>query len=196
MEPMQRFDNIIEFNSLTIKERTHEIDRKKIAKEFIVAHTLKKNQRLISKVRKFDLYREYCDETQNPLCKNKFLEVYQDLRVLRDKHCKYDVYSCPQCDDQFPLAKSLLDVIDVNSEDYKTLKTIYDSLIQHKGIFLISLNYYNLLIDVERKNIQTEAFYKLWSNPPENGIVIAEDAGKRFVLGIFFFFFEITITLY
>ena len=69
-------------------------------------------------------------------------------------------------------------------------------LIQHKGIFLISLNYYNLLIDVERKNIQTEAFYKLWSNPPENGIVIAEDAGKRFVLGIFFFFFEITITLY
>ena len=65
-----------------------------------------------------------------------------------------------------PKAIELLENLDETSKDYTDCKKILENLQLHK-------------INSE---IQTNYFLNLWNNPPDNTLLVAEDAGKRFVL--------------
>lgn len=63
------------------------------------------------------------------------------------------------------MAAKLLGLLEPGSENYKECKSIYDRLIEHK----------------ERQHVQRDYFFKVWNDPPEGTLIVAEDAGKRFV---------------
>jgi hypothetical protein len=87
------------------------------------------------------------------------------------------------------VAEAILQKIDNNNEDYKVIKQIYDNIVAHKGKLDFIIMAFLQLIILERKKIQTESFYEPWNNPPQFSLVVAEDAGKRFVLGILNLYF-------
>lgn len=144
---------------------------KKVAEEFLVSHTKESSsQRLITKESISSLYTEYLGCVQDPLHKDTFTHVYRNLRVLKDKHCNYSIYTCPKCEDDLPAVEALVKKLSPQKEnckeDYEKALSIYEHLQEHKAKAKIQMNY----------------FESLWDNPPESTLIAVEDAGKRFVL--------------
>lgn len=137
------------------------------ATDFLVLNTKQnKDQRLVTRESIPQLYAKYSGSAKNGvLCYDTFEKIYHELRVLRDRHCETSIYSCVLCDDQFPIAKKLMEILDPDSSDYEECKIIYDRLVEHK----------------EKQHIQRDYFQRLWHHPPDDSVIIAEDAGKRFV---------------
>jgi hypothetical protein len=142
--------------------------REEEAQGFLVDSTREddKNHRLYTTESISNLYAEYVGTVANPVGVDSFTNVYRSLRILRERHCKHDIYTCPYCDDYLPMARHLLSILDPNHADYEKCQELYSRLCSHK----------------ERFKIQTGCFYEQWNNPPVDSLVIAEDAGKRFVL--------------
>jgi hypothetical protein len=142
---------------------------KKKAKHYLVTHTRLHDERLITKESLPKLYAEYIGSVEDHLCRDTFVDVYHNLRILKDKHCNYTIYSCPKCDDELPQVRALLNKLrdDPNSEDYKTAMAILAKLEEHH----------------DQARVQTRCFELIWNEPPPFALVVAEDAGKRFVLG-------------
>ena len=77
-------------------------NNRKGAEDFLISHTklMESTQRLITKETIPELYADYVASVKSDLISpNIFTEVYKSLRILRDKHCKHDVFSCPYCDE-------------------------------------------------------------------------------------------------
>lgn len=125
------------------------------AREFLISHTKEnKAHRLITKESVSTLFTEYIESVQEPLEVNAFTDVYHDLRILKDKHCIYSIYSCPKCEDDLPTAESLLKKLKdqeghEQKEDFKTVSEIYQHLSHHKA----------------KAKVQTNCFESLWANP-------------------------------
>ena len=173
---MQKASNL---NDNPLIERVHSEkpsvivkEKEKIAAEdFLISHTKEsKAHRLVTKESISSLYIEYVGTVDDPLHQDTFTEVYRHLRILKDKHCEYSIYTCPKCQDDFPAAEALVRKLESEgqqqSEDYKEALRIYQHLEEHKS----------------KSTIQTNYFAKLWDEPPESCLIVAEDAGKRFVL--------------
>jgi hypothetical protein len=143
-------------------------EREEKAREFLVNNTKEdeKSHRLITKDSIPDIYDNYIKTTKDPICLNSFINVYRSLRILRDRHCKTDIYTCPYCDDYFPLVEQLLLILDSNSDDYLKCQLLKKKLENHQ----------------KKEKTQTHYFYSLWKNPPSDSVIVCEDAGKRFVL--------------
>lgn len=136
------------------------------AMDFLVSNTKEKGDRLVTRETIPQLYAKYLGSVNGaPLCYDSFANIYHDLRVIRDKHCETSIYTCVLCDDQFPIAKKLMEILEPGSRDYLECKIIYDRLLAHK----------------EKQRIQKDYFQTVWNHPPEDSVIIAEDAGKRFV---------------
>ena len=104
-----------------------------------------------------------------PLEIGAFTEVYRELRILKDKHCNYNIYNCPKCEDSLPVAQALVRKLESQPEyrqDYDEAYHIYLNILEHKA----------------KAQAQTKSFEILWRNPPNFSLIVAEDAGKRFVL--------------
>jgi len=78
----------------------------------------------------------------------------------------HNVYTCPYCDDYLPKTKFLIEQKKSNPQETAELQEIYDFLPEHQ----------------QKWRTQTDYFLKLWNDPPEFTLAVAEDAGKRFVL--------------
>lgn len=138
------------------------------ARDFLIDSTREDhhNHRLYTADSLPTLYAHYLGTVSNPIGEESFTHVYHSLRILKERHCHHDLYTCPYCDDYYLKAKNLLERIDPNSDDYPACKAIYEKCVKHR----------------DRWHIQTKCFYDMWNNPPAETLIIAEDAGKRFVL--------------
>jgi hypothetical protein len=143
-------------------------EKQEEAKDFLVENTKedKITHRLVTKDTVENLYANYIGTIKDPLSKDVFTNIYRSQRILKDRHCKHDIYTCPYCDDYFATAQALLERLPEESADYRECKSVVDKLCRHK----------------ENWKSQTRSFFELWNNPPKSSVVLAEDAGKRFVL--------------
>lgn len=144
------------------------LQKKEEAREFLVKNTRedRTSHRLITKDSISTLYGDYEATTPSPVSSGTFNEVYRSLRILRDHHCTHNIYTCPYCDDYLPAAELLLGQLEANSEDHLTCKTIVEKLKKHQ----------------EDWKTQSQSFYKLWNDPPDDYLILVEDAGKRHVM--------------
>jgi hypothetical protein len=135
--------------------------QEKEAEDFLVNCTREdaNNHRLYTTESVTKLYDEYRGSVPDPISLESFSNTYSSLRILREKHCKHDIYTCPKCNDQLPLARQLVEQLEPTSPDYERTKEIYEKLLSHQ----------------ERWHIQTDSFYALWNNPPDDTIVLAEE---------------------
>lgn len=153
------------------KPKSVKVVEKNEAQEYLVSHTkqVESSHRLITKESVSSLFADYVATVENPLEKGAFTEVYRHLRIIKDKHCNYNIYNCPKCEDDLPIAEAL--VIKLVSqpqhrEDYEKAYQVYQNILEHKS----------------KAQSQTNSFETLWHSPPEFSLIVAEDAGKRFVL--------------
>lgn len=140
------------------------------AEEFLKSKTKETSgNRLTTKESINSLYLNYSGKFKDHIGKDCFTEVYHHLRIIRNKHSTYTIYDCPICTDQLPVVELLISRLqnsDNSQDDLADLSLIHEHLLKHK----------------RNAKIQTKYFYSLWNDPPRDCIIIAEDAGKRFVL--------------
>lgn len=109
------------------------IAQKEEAMEWTTEHTREdKDHRLRTAQSKETLYAEYVGATSNPLSKHRFVEVYRQMRVIREKHCGTDVYSCPICTHSGPQAEAKLANASPNSAEYLALEEEVKAYHNHK----------------------------------------------------------------
>jgi hypothetical protein len=147
------------------------LEEKRVAENFLVSHTKEQDSshRLITTQSIPELHVDYLVSCKcNAISLPTFTEVYHHMRVLRNKHAKYTIYHCPKCSDHLPLARKLVDTIDPNDQpdDFAEATRVLNKLMLHRDNALR----------------QSAVFDRLWDDPPPSSVVVAEDAGKRFVL--------------